>query len=487
VTATISPRFFRHIAVTGVVSQLLSLKGLVLVSVIAKSLGAVGFGIWTQSVVLAGFLTPIGALSLDAVLVRFLPAMQRDDRRRVLGASLFVVLVCSSLLGALIWSLSEPLARLVYGGDSTELVLAVRTVSVATPPSAILMTLLGHFMGTQDVRTYGSLVLLREALELGAVFVAILLDGSIVTILYFWAVGRFVAAGIALVVAQARGGAGVPVEVEWPPLFQYALPLMGVHPIVWLTKYVDRLVIATLLGTRAIGVYAAATFLANLPSLLIEPLSQVLPAWVARATDEERPADAHQYMVASLGGYLMLALPAVVGVSLLAEPILALLTDAEIARMGAPVVPIAGAAFLFYGAHAIVAEQIKAWKKTSTVFKLWALNLPITVFLAWILTPVLGLRGAAIALLAGHTTLCVLIFRITGAFRWLGFSRRHVLAVVAALAGMTAIVYLTANVFGIVLPMVIVCGAVTYAGLLSWLMADERRVIWNALKLRLAG
>jgi hypothetical protein len=35
--------------------------------------------------------------------------------------------------------------------------------------------------------------------------------------------------------------------------------------------------------------------------------------------------------------------------------------------------------------------------------------------------------------------------------------------------------------------MVIVCGAVTYAGLLSWLMADERRVIWNALKLRLAG
>ena len=457
-------RMLRHLFVAGGVSQLAAIKGLLIVPLVAKSLGADGLGIWSQTLVFAAFVTPIGSLSLEHAIYRFLPARSLEDRRPLTSAVFAVIALAGALLSIGLYVAAAPLAALVYGGRDAELVRAATLVAAATLPSSILVAVLAYFASVRDTKTFGKVVLIREGLELLAAAVTGITGQSVIFLLVAWAAIRWlVGVGGALAIAGRRGFGAVDSSVTPGELARYTAPLMAVHPIAWITKYVDRLAVAWYLGTTGAGYYAAGLYLAGLPQLALEPLMQILPAWLSRATDLDGAQETRSLLRFSIGGYLTLAVPAVCGATLLADPILQLLTNPEVAAAAATVVPIAGVAFLFYGVQTIVVEQIKAQKRALTVLGTWSLNPPIALALSWLLVPRFGLRGAAFALLGTYTILAATVLWKSGCAAWLIPGARWLGTIAAATAAMIAAVLAADRWANAPLGMAIGTGVVVYA------------------------
>ena len=68
--------FVKRITLVAIVKLVTSFRGLILLPLLTKTVGVVGYGIWSQISVTIGLLSPFIMLNLTASTVRFLAAEQ---------------------------------------------------------------------------------------------------------------------------------------------------------------------------------------------------------------------------------------------------------------------------------------------------------------------------------------------------------------------------------------------------------------------------
>ena len=73
--------FAGRVFLVGITKAITSFRGLLLIPILTKSLGAEGYGIWTQIQVTISLLAPPCALGLGYAIVRFLAT--ENDREKV--------------------------------------------------------------------------------------------------------------------------------------------------------------------------------------------------------------------------------------------------------------------------------------------------------------------------------------------------------------------------------------------------------------------
>jgi len=204
------------------------------------------------------------------------------------------------------------------------------------------------------------------------------------------------AVGYAVAVRRCIHVTTPPQLSQLRPLFQYALPLIPTAVMVWLIDYSDRIFIVHLLGPGALGTYSASYFLGRLVTALSGPLHFTLLPHVIRHHEAGRTATVRAYLSNGNLYFLMIAIPATIGIALLSQPVLALLAAEEFV-IGAPLVFLVALGSLFQGLFMINRIGFDLVKQTRFASIALAIGAPSNLMLNAVLIPRFGLDGAAAA------------------------------------------------------------------------------------------
>ena len=93
-------KFTKEVIVIGIMTLLMTVSDIVLLPLLTKTLGAQGYGLWSQVKATINIIVPVAGLGLPFAMVRFLAA--EKDKGKVQGG--FYSIVAVVLLGNLIIS-----------------------------------------------------------------------------------------------------------------------------------------------------------------------------------------------------------------------------------------------------------------------------------------------------------------------------------------------------------------------------------------------
>ena len=436
-------RFVRNVLFSGSALSARALQALMLVVLLTKSLGVEAYGSWVQIVVTVGMLGPVLTLGLERVLVRFL-AEQAGPRERVsMFLGLLGVLVVVNVIGAAFLYGGALLLDDVLAADPDKVPAVAGLIAALLLATNLNVFVAEFFRGQLRMKAHAALWVGRDVGWIAIVVGLVVAGAGVETI-----VGAY-AAWLAVVAAAGFGLAVRGTGIVRPALhgfgshLRYGGWLALTHPLAWLGKYGSVYFISLFLGTSAVGVYGAVRTLAE--SLLFASgilLFALSPTLVRFYTDGDMD-QVRRYMRLAAYGFLVVAAPAVAGLSLFAEPLLGLVTVPEVAAEAAVVAPILFTAMLILGLYGIFAEVVALTKRTSVFLVTTGAMAVVTVALNLALLPTYGLRGSAIAELAAYAVGLVIVAFL--ARRWLGLTLDpwrglRVLAAVAVALGVGLVV-----------------------------------------------
>lgn len=365
-----------------------------------------------RSIVLAHLLAPemLGLIGLCMVVIRGLELftetgigsalIQRQEGFDEAKDTAFTMQVLRSVLLTALACLAAPIAAAYY--DDARLTQLILVLAIAFPISGFTNITMVLLHKNLDFRRITVLDLLVSVVNTVVVItLAVVLRNA-----WALAIGHIVMVSTRVVLSYSmvtgRPSFRFSRRVAWE-LFRYGRFITGLTIALFLTTEVDNLVVGKILGFEALGYYALAYMLANLPAThLARVASRVLfPAYSSIQQDLVKLRLAYVTVLRLVGG---LAVPAAVGMALLAPEILRVV-------YGEKWLPASGALRILaiFGAVRAVSllggYVLQAMGKPNVTFYLVSGKLVFILALLPFLTRRYGIEGAAWAVTAPQLAL----------------------------------------------------------------------------------
>ncbi|MFQ5349977.1 MAG: oligosaccharide flippase family protein [Thermoanaerobaculia bacterium] len=463
--------------------SLIALRELIILPLFARLLGREAYGVFAQLTVVLGLMIPFVTFKLQASTVRYLAS--EDDLpvlRRGLYSGLVWVVGSCFLAGALVSLVPGPSARAILGGIEHRELIPLAALLLAV--TGVVVYLHNFFRIIRRIDRLAAVLVGQTLLEIAAILLLVYRGHGIRGALWgLIGVRAAVALGILAVVWRRLGRPAF----DWSrlkPLLAYSIPLMPNGVLRWLINYADRLVIIQVLGLAAVGVYAASYSLGKVLHLLVMPLGVVLFPFLSRLWDRGERAEVRRYLSHATRYYLLVAMPACVGIGLLSQPLLRLIATARFETSTALVLWIA-LGFVLNGVFQINVYAFHLTHRTRSLSLILGASAALNIALNILLVPTLGLTGAAIATATAFALMAVSALvcgrRLIGySIRWLDLGKG--LAGVAIMVGVIRLLPAPAGWAGIV--GVAALGAAVYFACLLGLRAvskGEAAELWRLL------
>jgi O-antigen/teichoic acid export membrane protein len=178
----------------------------------------------------------------------------------------------------------------------------------------------------------------------------------------------------------------------------YTLPLLPTAICYWLINLGDRYVIGYFMGVDVVGIYSASYGLGGLLVLFYAPLSSTLFPAMVHCYENNKIQELKTHLKYSLKFFLMFAIPAFFGLSVLSKSLLVTLATSEFIE-GAVVVSIVALATVLFCCGSINTHVLNLFKETKKVGLIYMASASINLVMNIILVPIMGIVGAAIATL----------------------------------------------------------------------------------------
>lgn len=476
-------KFIRDVGIIGITQILTNLGAFFLLPIITKSLGTYYYGIWAQILTTVSLLSPFALLGLQMAFVRLL-AVEKDVARirEDFYSIFFFVFLTGLLVSILVFALSDYLAITLFSDINTSYYIKAGSflilLSTIDEISLFFFRISDQILIFSVLRiflTFGRLFLILGLLIVGfglfGIIGATLLVQSCILIISLF-----------LIIHQI--GFTIPRFERLGEFLKYGAPLTPNSLIRWITDSSDRYIVGIFLGINAVGIYSAAYSIGNLVYLLIAPIQLILFPELSRLFDENKIDVVKSYLGHSLKYFLLMAIPSVAGLSVLAKPILKLLTTADFTT-GSSVIPLIALSGLFGGIFQIIINISHLLKKTQFNLFIHIIAAAGNFLLNILLIPYIGIFGAAIATLVSYILMVIIVFFMS--FRTITFDLNYIFITkcIAASSVMAGIMLaINANTVSNLL-MAMIIGIVIYFFvliLLRGLGTNELRFIIGVLK-----
>lgn len=385
--------------------------------VLTKWLGASLYGTWSLIWVTVVLITPLATLGLGMAMVRFLAA-EKDNakiRERFLSV-VFTVLTAGVFVSIILILCSDLFAASIIGDINCSYLVKLASFMILTQTlSQVGVTFFRTF---RQMKWYSALLAAKAAAQLGLMVVFLLLGWELKGLIIAVLISDTLCLAVALSAALRQIGFQFPRFTELKSYLKYGLPLVPGSAILWVIHSSDRYIIGYFMEAKDVGIYAAAYALASIISLLLVPLQVVLLPAVSKSYDDGEIVKTRTYLKYSLKYLMMLSIPSAFGLSILALPLLRILTTAEFTS-GSVVIPFVASGLLFYGLYQVCMNVLYLEKKTYWILWLLSISAALNIGLNLLLIPRLGILGAAVATLAAYFVLGMLTVLIS--FRYFKF------------------------------------------------------------------
>ena len=432
-------RFIQRIGLVGLTNILISLSGLIFIPIITKSFTTAEYGMWAQVNTTIALVPNIANLGLPYTMVRFLSAEKDKEKIKDSFYPMITLTFISTLvICALFLIFGNQIANALFNG-SMQVLYITTAISFFACMNLMLITFFRTF---QQMKRYSLFLVLQSYI---GVFVSIYLTyaGYDIETVVLGLLTGYVAVFIMMSILILRYlGIGVGKWSNLKEQLEFTIPTIPSNVSSWVVDSSDKYVIGILIGSVAVGCYSPGYALGSILLMFLSPFAVLLPAILPEHYEKGNIEEVNKYLNYSMKYYLLLTVPAGVGMSVLSKPLLYIITTPEIALGGYLVTPFVCLGAIFMGMYGITNNILILEKNTMILGKLWIIVAISNIVLNLILVPHLNIIGAAIA-----TLLCyILAFSVTAiASRKtmkLPFNGKEILKIAIASAIMGIVVYM---------------------------------------------
>lgn len=400
-------QFTKHLGIIGILQLLIKFRALFVLPLITKVLGTQEYGLWAQFTVTLEFMFPILSLGLTGALTRYLASVVDKIKIKEIFYSIFFVVFATGLIGGLlIYVSSEYLAESFFNGSRA----IVQILSVVIVVHCLNIVLLSYLRTFKQTMKYSVFFLAESYGGLIVIYYLVLHENGIFEILLSLMILKFVKLLALLFVVIKQIGFTFPKFTHIREYLRFGLPSIPSNVSSWVMHLSDRYIIAFFFGVIAVGLYSPAYTLGDMLALLVAPFAFILTPFLSESYDNKKIDDVKKYIYYSLKYFLIIAIPAAFGLSVLSQPLLKILSNNEIASQASMITPLVSFSTVLYGLTVILSEIVYLVKKTSIIAKAWGLGAFLNIVLNLIIIPRYGIVGAAATTLFSYTVVYVIIY-----------------------------------------------------------------------------
>ena len=448
------------------------------------------YGLYMLAFGVSEFLLAATCTGFAAGAIRFYTAYRRESALPTFFATAFssvgaVVAVTTAIGAAALIALQSVIAADLY-----PLLWAALFMFAA---NAWFTTLMHILRGQERARWYTALELGYRYGMIGISLVLILVFGAGVSGL-LW--GQFLALLVALIPLWAlttRGTslrAGTPRRADYRRMWGYAIPLTIGNMAYWGLRLADRYVIDAFHGSYEVGLYSVSYNIAARTIDLVVGLFLLVPGpIIMRLWEEEGRRAAEDALTTVTHFYVLLVLPAVVGLAALAVPLVDLLAENAYFR-GHRAVWLVAVGSLAFGLGQLGGMGLLLAQRTGSIARNQFLATGFSLALNLIAVPRLGFMGAAISVCVASVLLAALQAAASARFvtwRWPAKTLIRGLAAAGLMGGAVAAFVRVTGGYDTTIPalnqivillLAVIIGVVVYGGML-WAFGElsPRRVL----------
>lgn len=368
-------KFIRDNLMVTIGHILIYAKGIILLPILIKNMGASPYGGYVLLMTGMGFISGVSTLGVGFKFKRFMPSIEGTiEKRNLFYPQFFFQLISAFVVSLLLVISSNFIKTTVFKGE----------VVFSMYPVAIILIAYVLYSVSTDFFRYTHRMNYFTIATTSQPYLMILFIGTAVYIFHKKTINFLLLAYLSTLILIAA-----PLLVKICKEIGFRLPTFRIRSIVedirlgfpLVLSYVvdfilsgsDRYVIAILMSATAVGYYSPAYTLGSLVILFPKVFGVVLPPLLSRATDKGRENEVKILVDYSIKLFLLIAIPFIVGSYVLSKPLLELLANKEVANAAYLATPIIAMGILFYGLNLILSQILFVRLKTKIMFGINAL------------------------------------------------------------------------------------------------------------------
>ena len=461
-------RFIQRIGLVGLTNILISLSSLIFIPIITKSFTTAEYGMWAQVNTTIALVPNIANLGLPYTMVRFLSAEKDKEKIKDSFYPMISLTFISTVIICLLFLIfGNPIANALFNGSMQVLYITTLISFFA----CMNLMLISYFRTFQQMKRYSLFLVLQSYI---GVFVSIYLTyaGYNIETVVLGLLTGYVAVFIMMAFLIVRYlGIGIGKWSNLKEQLAFALPTIPSNVSSWVVDSSDKYVIGILIGSVAVGCYSPGYALGSILLMFLSPFAVLLPAVLPEHYEKGNLVEVDKYLSYSMKYYMLLTVPAGVGMSVLSKPLLYIITTPEIALGGYMVTPFVCLGAIFMGMYGITNNILILEKNTMILGKLWIVVAISNIALNLLLVPYLNILGAAIATLLCYILAFVVTAIASRKTMRLPFNIKELLKIGFASAVMGIAVYLMHPIGIINVLISIVAGVIIYFAIIFILKA----------------
>ncbi|MGZ7119942.1 MAG: oligosaccharide flippase family protein [Methanobacterium sp.] len=393
--------FLQRIGLVGVSNFLITMTPIIFLPIITQNLSISDYAVWIQFQVTITLVTSIAILGLPYTLVRFMAVSKSlEEIKESFYSFFFAVLIAGSIAAVILYFLSGIISNLIFNGNLIVGLILPLTALMST----LMMLFFDYFRAFNQMRTYAVMttlqaymviffaaLLLFEGFGLVGAVAGVLITQTLITLIMF-------------IIVLRQIGFKIPGFLNLREYLTFGLPTIPSNASFWVLDASDRYVIGLAIGINAVGFYSAGYTISSLMSLLTVPLYTVLLPILSQYYAERKIRETRFLLNYSIKLYILVAVPMVVGLSILAKPLLYILSTPALANVGYTITPILAIGGLIFGLYCIVTQIIVMERKTRITGYIWVISTVLNIILDVSFGYLFGIVGIAV------TTLLIYLF-----------------------------------------------------------------------------
>lgn len=393
--------FLQRMGLIGTSNFLITITPIIFLPIITQNLSIADYAVWIQFQITITLVPSIAILGLPYTMVRFMAASKSiEDIQESFYSFLFTVLG-AGLIGAIaLYFLAGPISNALFNGNlAVGLILPVTALM-----TALMLLFFDYFRAFNQMTTYAILTTVQAYMVIifaGLfVFAGLGVVGAVTGIL----ITQTLISIIMFIIVIRQIGFKIPRFRNLREYLTFGLPTIPSNASFWVLDATDRYVIGLAIGINAVGFYSAGYTISALMALITSPLYTVLLPILSQYYAERKIRETRFLLNYSIKLYLIVAVPAVVGLSVLAKPLLYILSTPALADVGYVITPILATGGLVFGLYCIVTQIIVMERRTKITGYTWAIAAILNVVLDITAGYLFGIVGIAV------TTLLIYLF-----------------------------------------------------------------------------
>lgn len=398
--------FVQRIGLVGISNLLISLSSLIFIPIITKNFSVADYGIWAQVNTTIALVPNIANLGLPYTMVRFLSAENDKSKIKESFYSMLAVVFASSIIISLIFiAFQSPIANSIFGGNLNVLYI----VAIISFFACMNLMLISFFRTFQQIKRYSLFLILQSYIGVIISSYLALTGYNIETVILGLLVGYL---AVFIIMGLMIGGyLGLPITrfKNLKEELEFAIPTIPSNVSSWVVDSSDKYVIGIFLGSAAVGYYSPSYALGSILLMFLSPFALLLPTILPKYFEAGNLQQVNTFLKYSMKYFLIITIPAAVGLSILSKSLLMIISTPEIAINGYLVTPFVCLGAILMGIYGITNNILILEKKTKILGKIWILVGALNLIFNIVAVPFIGIIGAALV-----TLICYLIaFLIT--------------------------------------------------------------------------